>query len=358
MSTATKKITALEIRQLAQAEMRERLAFDESPKPRDVYDEATGDLIEQAPPDVPPASYFVALEEWIEAYDPDVLPEAYDAWKALKLAYDRYRTEGYANTPTWFMQSEEFYSACNKPQASVVLPSDMKHLIEVDKMSEIAAARTWKLYDSKGEPDTLAVQQELRNPGSVIDEKHKQWWIDEVRRLLRGDLPKDRKKPDRPQVKLPSIEDLLKQNASIHQVASVMARRYAAGSEVSDANESSWRGVVSDVARLMGLSPSQNAETQMEAVHQEASLAQRGEDTSGFNPVETAGHVSEQRVVTDPDKLEAELTEVGLPDAANNFEDQIAAMFNGGSPAEEIAAALELDQSEVEQVIAKLTSTL
>lgn len=350
MSSVTKpKVSAAQIRRLAQIEQRERIIFDEREAEEDQYDENTGELISQAPPDVPQKAYFDALEAWLEGYDPDVLPEAYPQWLALRKAYEQYRIDGYEATPTWFMLSEAFFDACHRNQVAVVLPKSVKELAEVDKMSEIAIARTWKLYGADGEPSAALVQEELREPGKVVTEEHKQWWLDTVRRLMRGDMVTERTREAKPSIaKLPGIEELLKARASIQQVATVMAARYGQPGEPQD--DEPWKKIVAAIAVQMGIMAPVNSQQSLNQAAGDV-MADMGIDAEGQQLVNT-GTIAP--IKSKPLKPDQPAQPSGPP--VDEMTAQAVALFETGASIDEIAVELGIDSDRVTAIIAAATA--
>lgn len=349
MSTTTKpKTTAAQIRRLAQVEQRERIIFDEREADQDEYDEATGELVRQAAADVPSKSYFDALEAWLDGYDSDVLPEAYPQWVALRDAYEKYKAEGYDTTPTWFMLSEVLFDSCHRNQTAVVLPKSVKELLEDDKMSEVAVARTWKLYDGHGEPNSALVQEEQRNPGSVITPEHKQWWLDTVRRLMRGESVRDKtREAAKPIVKLPGIEDLLKARASVQQVATVMSMRYGSADEPQD--DKPWKEVIATIAVLMGVAaPANSRQSLNEGAGQ--IMANMGVDADG-QQLESTGHIAPIGHVDKERALEEK-----LKPPVDEMASQVLSLFEAGSTAEEIALDLDLTVDRVNSILTAATA--
>ena len=286
----------------------------------------------------PPEEYWLALEAWLEGYDPATFPMAADQMRALKLQYVHYMAVG--TTP-----DRKFWTIRNEAQDAVYQdipdPSFPDSVAEMTAagITDVQIARTWDLTED-GSPRIDLVMRERAAPGTILTEEYRtKWWDKRLAMMGWGrDTGPVVREGWEDEVVVASLEQMIREDANLEQIADVKAKEY-------NTDPQEWEVLVANLAYLMRHELAPNSQ---------AVINRAGSDwvkkITGHEPVVPgatgAGSYGKMRA---PGKTESSFAMREIP--AKAIAASVVRLFEQGHDADAIAAEEELSISEVRGIL-------
>jgi hypothetical protein len=241
--TAPERTLAEEIRELARAEAK-------------LFQKWIDAEVEDGEPDAPSVEYWQAFDAWQNAYDRRALPIAAREMATLADEYVAWDMSGESEPPTKFWTARQFAS-----EACLRLPPELPPMqtpaeLVAEKVSIRQIATIWRLFQAEGEPDTIRVETELANPGSVLTpeyiERINQRRLAELGFAPAPEWEDEPAEPEPPKALPPSLDQLIADRANVEQIARLKAQQY--GTPLGR-----WLEIIPAMAAAMGVGLAQNS---------------------------------------------------------------------------------------------------
>jgi hypothetical protein len=333
-------ITLEEIRQLADAENRALLDWDDRPGEYDANDEPL--------PDVPDDRYWIPLSRWMEGYDPEVLPRASQAMQALSTAFQDFNNSGreMPSTEFWAIRKAAYVACSEKPPR----PRFEASVAELDKqhVRDYQICKMWEMMTPSGLPDFDLLEQERRQPGSVIDDAWRQRMADkQIAELGWGprSLPSESKAVRQRKPPEASIEDLLRSGCNIEQVVRIKTREY--GVDKIETNGIDLRKMVMAIALCLDIDAPLNAQGQLNQAGNDGIAARCGQDVADAEVNRPTPRM--EPFEYDPNAEPEDVIDPTVPTKAR--EQRVAELFAEGNDADAIALEAGVPIGRVKAII-------